>query len=78
MASRRAIDFEILSSFIQMRTYVLTFKKKMVKSQSGIRCCFRMMEVSQVLFIMLVNMRLIPNVKPHEWGRSGKKNTIWI
>lgn len=32
-----------------------------------------MMEVSQVLFIMLANMHLIPSVKPHEWGRSGKK-----
>lgn len=59
-----------------MRTNVLTLNTKVIKGQSENRCCFRIMEVSLVLFIMLANMCFIPSVKPHECGSSGKEKKI--
>lgn len=59
-----------------MRTNVLTLNTKVIKGPSENKCCFRIMEVSLVLFIMLANMCFIPSVKPHEWGSSGKEKKI--
>lgn len=59
-----------------MKTYVLTLNTKVVKGQSEIRCYFRKMEVSLVLFVMLANMCFIPRVKPHEWGSSEKEKFV--